>query len=111
MNLCRLTGQRTAPLNARPEPRGPPRRLQALVRPALGTEHGLQHRQYLQLRGAIEPAQSSEEPGLVHRPDLIQHNMPSLALKRTGNSRRIPSPLRRHRCNDHGLEMAIQLIG
>src|SRR5262245_22052400 len=88
-----------------------PRPLQWVVRPVLGTEHFLQHRQDSDLGLIIDPAEFSEEPGLVHRPDLIQHDLALLALKLIGDPRRIFPPARRHRGNDHRLDMAIHFIG
>ena len=71
----------------------------------------MQSRQHFYLRLAINPAKFSKEPGFVHRPDLIEHNLTPFPLKLAGNSCRVPPPPRRHRCNDYRADVAIHLIG
>ena len=58
----------------------------------------------------VDPAQFLDEPAFVHCSDLIQHDLPRLALEAYRYARRIRAAFRRHGGDDDGIDVLVHLV-
>src|SRR6185369_17701886 len=50
-----------------------------------------------------------DQPAAIHRPDLVEHNLPTLSLEPAWHAFRIRLSLRGHRRDNHYTDMQVQI--
>lgn len=73
-------------------------------------KHFLEGTENLLLDGSRDGPESSYQTCFIYRPDLVEDNLPGLALKCAGDARRIGSALGRHGRNNHGPDVIIHFV-
>lgn len=60
--------------------------------------------------GFIDLADALDQPGLVHCPDLVQHDLPGFSFKSKRHAGGVRTSLCGHRCHDDGVDMMVHFV-
>ena len=77
----------------------------------LWREEFCKQREHTYAGGFVKFAKPFDEPALIDRSDLIEHDLAGLAFESNGHARGIRAILRRHGGDDHGIDVMVHFIG